>query len=292
LLSPEQIFPAGSPDISARTLALRSGLRVRVVEGGTSAGAPVLMLHGWGASAYSYRHAFDQLGRRGFRVIAADLRGFGLSDKPRVAGEYSSARYLDDVDQLLDALDVRRTRLVGHSMGGGVALQYSLERPGRVDGIALISPTNLVDIPLLTLPKLMPRPAVRLLGRRLIPRFGIELILRWVAYGDTSLVTDETIDQYWAPTQLSGYVYAARSTLSEFDWRPLSPERAGQLAVPAVVMLGVNDRLIRGAATAAHSLRGAAVHELPTGHCVHEEKPDRAYEIIARHFARHFSSAG
>jgi pimeloyl-ACP methyl ester carboxylesterase len=243
------------------------------------------MLHGWGASAFSYRHAFDRLGRQGFRVIAVDMRGFGFSDKPVAAGEYSLANYREDVDQLLDVLGFERVSLVGHSMGGGLALHYALDRPERVRALSLVSPTNLVEIPLLTVPKLAPRFVARLLGRRLVPRIGIELILRWIAYGDASLVTDETIDEYWAPTQLPDYAYAARASLSEFDWSPLSRERAESLAVPAVVMLGTQDRLIRGAGVAARSLRGAAVHEFATGHCVHEELPDRAYEVIARHIS-------
>lgn len=282
-LSANEIFPARSPDISARIVPLRSGVRVRLVEGGAAHGQPLLMLHGWGASAYSFRHAFDLLGRRGLRVIAADLRGFGLSDKPSVAGAYSLANYREDLDQLLDALSVERLSLAGHSMGGGVSLHYALERPERVRALALINPTNLVEIPLLTVPKLAPRFITRLLGGRLVPRFGIELILRWIAYGDASLVTEEAVDEYWAPTQFPGYVSAARASLSEFDWSPLTSSRAGSLAVPTVVILGAQDRLVREAAQAARSLHGASVQELRAGHCVHEELPERTYELIARH---------
>jgi len=180
-LSSNEVFPAGSSDISARIVSLRSGLRLRVVEGGAADGEPVVMLHGWGASAFSYRHAFDRLGRYGLRVIAADLRGFGFSDKPGAAGEYSLANYREDVDQLLDVLGAERASLVGHSMGGGLALHYALDRPERVRALSLVSPTNLVEIPLLTVPKLAPRFIARLLGRRLVPRIGIELILRWIA---------------------------------------------------------------------------------------------------------------
>ncbi|HEV8216822.1 MAG TPA: alpha/beta hydrolase [Gemmatimonadaceae bacterium] len=282
-LSANEIFPARSQDISARIVPLRGGLRVRVVEGGPANGQPLLMLHGWGASAYSFRHAFDRLGRHGLRVIAADLRGFGLSDKPAAAGAYSLANYREDVDQLLDALGLDRAHLVGHSMGGGVALQYALARPERVHMLSLVSPTNLVEIPLLRFPKLAPRFVARLLGGRLVPRVGIELILRWVAYGDAALVTEEAVEEYWAPTQYPGYVYAARASLSEFDWNPVTHAQAGSLAVPTVVILGEHDRLIRDAAEAARSLREASVHELAAGHCVHEAVPERVYEIIARH---------
>ena len=208
------IFPTGSTDISARVLSLKSGLRIRVVEGGEPSGEAVLLLHGWGASAFSFRHAFDRLGKYGGRVIAADLRGFGLSDKPGAAGSYSAASYRDDIDQLLAVLGIERAFFGGHSMGGGVALQYALGRPERVRGLALISPTNLVEIPLLTVPKATPRFLARLFGRRLVPRPVVGLILRRIAYGNAELVTEAIVDQYWAPTQLPGYVYAARAALS------------------------------------------------------------------------------
>ena len=278
------VFPAGSTDISARVLSLPSGLRIRVVEGGEPSGDAVLLLHGWGASAFSFRHAFDRLGKSGARVVAADLRGFGLSDKPDAAGSYAAASYREDIDQLLAALGIERAFLGGHSMGGGVALQYALERSERVRGLALISPTNLVEIPLLTVPKVAPRFAARLFGRWLVPRPVVGLILRRVAYGNADLVTEAIVDQYWAPTQLPGYVYAARAALSEFDWRPIAPARAEAMTVPTVVILGAQDRLIRDAAGAARSLSGASVHEFPTGHCVHEELPEPVYGLIARHF--------
>jgi 4,5:9,10-diseco-3-hydroxy-5,9,17-trioxoandrosta-1(10),2-diene-4-oate hydrolase len=282
-LSAIDVFPAGSTDISARMLTLRSGLRLRVVEGGDARGDPVLMLHGWGASAFSFRHAFDRLGGHGAHVVAVDLRGFGLSEKPGAAGSYSAVSYREDIDQLFEVLGIERAFLVGHSMGGGIALQYALDRPERTIGLALISPTNLVSIPLLAVPKLAPRFIARWVGKRLIPRALVELILHRIAYGDSALITEEIVDQYWVPTQLPGYAYAARASLSEFDWAPTSAARAQELAVPAVVILGRQDRLIRGASAPAYALRGAAVHELDTGHCVHEEQPERAYALIARH---------
>jgi pimeloyl-ACP methyl ester carboxylesterase len=152
-----------------------------------------------------------------------------------------------------------------------------------VSALAIISPTNLVEIPLLTVPRLAPRFVARLLGGRLVPRFAVELILRWVAYGNPALVTMDAVDEYWAPTQFPGYVSAARAALSEFDWSPISRDRAESLAVPTLVMLGEQDRLVRGATEAARSLRGASVYELAAGHCVHEELPERAYDMIARH---------
>ena len=78
-LSANEIFPARRTDISARLVSLRSGLRMRVVEGGLPSGGPVALLHGWGACAYSFRHAFDLLGRPTY----AELSLFGTPQPTR-----------------------------------------------------------------------------------------------------------------------------------------------------------------------------------------------------------------
>src|SRR5258705_2630892 len=106
-LSPDEIFPAGSADITQRFITLPSGMRVRVDECGPASGAPVVMVPGWGGAVYMFRHAFDPLARRGLRAIAMDPRGFGLSDKPSARGDYSLDAYLDDLLGLFDALGIQ-----------------------------------------------------------------------------------------------------------------------------------------------------------------------------------------
>src|SRR5690348_4830460 len=101
-LSPSEIYPAGLPDVRVRTLSLRSGIRMRVAERGPSNGRSLVMLHGWGGSLYMYRHALERFPALGFRTIAVDLRGHGLSDKPLEPNSYSLKSYFADLDALLD----------------------------------------------------------------------------------------------------------------------------------------------------------------------------------------------
>ena len=72
----------------------------------------------------------------------------------------------------------------------------------------------------------MPRFLGRVVHERVVPRSLVALILRHLAYGDASRVTERDIDEYWAPTQLPGYVHAAHAALREFDWRPLTAAEA------------------------------------------------------------------
>src|SRR4051812_33390064 len=81
-LPPSAMFPAGHPAIRTRYVTLQSGVRVRLVESGRADVPAVLLLHGWGASVYMWRAWFAPLAAMDRRVIAIDLPGHGLSDKP------------------------------------------------------------------------------------------------------------------------------------------------------------------------------------------------------------------
>ncbi|MGH7618694.1 MAG: alpha/beta fold hydrolase, partial [Gemmatimonadaceae bacterium] len=246
-LSPAEMYPASAAGVSARMIELSTQIRVRVAECGPSTGLPLVLLHGWGASLYTFRHAFERMPLRGFRVIAADLRGFGLSDKPARGGAYSFDAYAADLEALLGALGLERAVLGGHSMGGGLALHFTLTHPERVSALALINPTSLVPATAMLPVRAMPTWMVEMAGRRLVPRWVVGLILARIAYGDASRVTARDIDEYWAPTQLPGYVRAVRRTASDFNWTPLTRAEAATLSVPATVVLGASDRLVRHA---------------------------------------------
>jgi pimeloyl-ACP methyl ester carboxylesterase len=280
-LSSAELYPSGRVDVSARHVRLSTGVSLRVVESGPPQGRPVVMLHGWGASAYMYRHALELLPPLGVRSIAVDLRGHGLSDKPTGAGSYTLDMYCADLDALLDVLSLPRVALIGQSMGGGIALHYARRNPTRVERLVLVSPVGLVPIAYLHALQVVPRSVVASFGRRLAPRPFVEFLLRHVAYGDPTKPTDRDVDEYWAPTQLPGFVPAARLALSEFEWGPLTDSEAESLSVSSAVILGTNDRLIRDAVPAARRLRSSEVYSVVAGHSALEENPGEVYIIVA-----------
>ena len=279
-LQPDELFPAHSSDITQRFVDLASGVRLRIAEAGPRDGDPVVLLHGWGASLYMYRHALDALPRMGLRSIAVDLRGFGLSSRVARRGAYSLSEYIGDLTALLDHLQLERPAIIGQSMGGGLTLRFALKKPDRASRIVLINPSSLVPLRFLPIVRTMPRAVVAALGSRVVPRWAIRFTLERIAYGNPKIVTEQDIDEYWAPTQLPGYTVAARAALSEFDWSVVSNEEANALAVPALVLLGKSDRLIANTEHAARRLNGAQVRVLAGGHCVHEENPGESYRVI------------
>ncbi|UQZ33523.1 alpha/beta hydrolase [Paenibacillus sp. PK3_47] len=105
-------------------------------------GEVILLLHGFcGSSAY-WEKVIPYLGA-GYRVIAPDLRGHGASDAP--AGPYSIDQMADDVIFLLDALEVKKCYLFGHSMGGYIALSLAERYSSRLQGFGLIHSTGYPD---------------------------------------------------------------------------------------------------------------------------------------------------
>lgn len=98
-------------------------------------GPVVLLIHGVGDNSTSWEPIHAKLARR-FTVIAPDLLGHGQSDKPRA--DYSVAAYANGMRDLLSVLGIDRVTVVGHSLGGGVAMQFAYQFPQMVDRLVLV----------------------------------------------------------------------------------------------------------------------------------------------------------
>ena len=110
------------------------GLTLHYVVAGR--GPAVVLLHGLGGFAQSWRHTIDALSTRA-TVFAVDLPGFGRSAKPRTA--YRLGYFARALHGFLDAMGIAQASLVGHSLGGSVAVTYALTHPARVERVALVA---------------------------------------------------------------------------------------------------------------------------------------------------------
>jgi pimeloyl-ACP methyl ester carboxylesterase len=100
-------------------------------------GPAVLLIHGIGDRSDTWRDAIEALSQD-HTVIAPDLLGHGRSDKPRA--DYSVAAYANGMRDLLAYLGIERATLVGHSLGGGIAMQLAYQYPERCERLVLVSP--------------------------------------------------------------------------------------------------------------------------------------------------------
>jgi pimeloyl-ACP methyl ester carboxylesterase len=119
-----------------RTLDV-DGCAIRVMEKGE--GEPLLFLHGWGLSPKTYEAGITRLTAGGVRVVAPALPGFGGSDGPPIRGIDLGA-YSSRIAGLIEKLDLEKpVFVVGHSFGGGVAMQLATDRPDLVRSLTLVN---------------------------------------------------------------------------------------------------------------------------------------------------------
>jgi pimeloyl-ACP methyl ester carboxylesterase len=109
------------------------GLRLHYVVDGR--GPAVILVHGLGGFAETWRHNIGALARRA-TVYAVDLPGFGASAKPHA--RYRLANFAGALRGFMDALGLAQASIVGHSLGGAVGVTYALTHPSRVDRLALV----------------------------------------------------------------------------------------------------------------------------------------------------------
>lgn len=206
------------------------GVETAYASQGTVNHPPLLFLHGWGASHKFWLRAFTAFSPR-FRCLAPDLPGFGLSGKP-AGRDWSMDGYVRWLGAFLDMLRLPRVTLVGHSMGGTIALKFAAERPDRVARLALANPvvrgSGLTPTTRFRMHPLL-RPCLFLF--RPLPS-----VRRWAADEFTSVtpLPDELIDDINAPTY--------RSATASFDALARIDLAAAAAALPMPVLAIGTDR--------------------------------------------------
>jgi pimeloyl-ACP methyl ester carboxylesterase len=287
------MFPAARPDIRTRYSTLPGGLRLRLAEAGEPSAPPVLLLHGWGASLYMWRDWFAPLAAAGWRPIAVDLPGHGLSDKPADDAVYRLDGQLAAIRALLDVERLEQVEVVAQSMAGTIALELALRGEPRVRRLALVNPACFGRVRLLRLARAVTPPAVDLVLPHLVSRQIVARTHRLV-YGDPSRLTERDVDEYWAPSQFPGFAPAMRRLLHHFSWTRVPAAsmsaRLSRLASSSLVVLGGRDRLVCSAGPyVAELLRLGAplvAREIAAGgHAVNEERPEEVIPLVLRFFA-------
>lgn len=271
------------PGARAETLEV-AGLKTHLLRAGS--GEPVILLHGLGASSYSWRFAFEELSRR-YEVFAPDLPGFGRTDKPRDF-DYSIAGLHRWVVAFMDKLGLPRARFAGNSMGGVITLWTAMETGHRVERMALLGTPAYPE----NRPKLLWPLGWPVLGRVFEWALG-ETTLRYVArttFVDQSKVTEELIAEYLAPLKTA----EGRRAVAEFIRRAIPPDFQERISSyrnlrhPALVLAGDSDRMVdhRGAERLSKDLpRARFVYLERCGHAPQEDAPDRVIPLLRDFFA-------
>lgn len=279
-----------TPSLQFRTIhGYRRAYRI------AGSGPVILLIHGIGDNSTTWEPVHAKLAQR-FTVIAVDLLGHGQSDKPRA--DYSAAAYANGMRDLLSVLDIERVTVVGHSLGGGVAMQFAYQFPQLVERLVLVGAggitkdVNLVlrlaslplggeALALLRLPLVL--PAVQIAGRA----------AGWLL-GSTALGRDlpdvlRILADLPEPTASSAFTRTLRAVV---DWR-------GQMvtvldrcylmeSLPVQIIWGTDDVVVPVShARMAHAAMPGSRLEIfeRSGHFPFHDDPDRFIEVVEQFIA-------
>jgi pimeloyl-ACP methyl ester carboxylesterase len=120
-----------------RYAACGGGVRLHYVTAGH--GPLVVLLHGFPEFWYAWREVMPRLVRAGFRVVAPDMRGYNLSDKPPSVRDYGMRSLVEDVAELVRACGEERANVVGHDWGAGVAWSFAMTHPEMLVRLAVLN---------------------------------------------------------------------------------------------------------------------------------------------------------
>lgn len=259
-----------------------SGARLRVTEAGH--GPPLVLLHSLLFSRDTWKPVLADLARH-FRVVAPDLPGFGESEKPSPARfGYSLQAFTHALTDLYAGLGLGPAALVGHGLGGAIAISMAARHPELVSRLVLVDalcyraePDRLRQ--LARLPLLGSVSIKQLWGRTAFKSYLNERI-----FSPHAIIPEQRLDRYYEqfnpPAARASVLATLRATM---DTRPVVADTARVLA-PTLVIWGRDDSLYpyAFAQRLAKQIRGAGLELMAAGHAPHEEQPASFVQIVSR----------
>ena len=262
-----------------------NGVRLRVSLCGE--GPPVLLLHGLFTHHGTWDAVMDEMSSE-FRLVAPDFPGFGESEKPLSNRfSYDVVAFAEVVADLFAALDLGRAAIVGHALGGAVALSLAARHPELVSRLVLVD-SVCFDAPVDLRRRIALLPFIggfvlkQLWGRSTFRAFFRKNVLSDRPGYPLSRI-DHYYDKFDDPAARGSALATLRATR---DTRPIEAQTA-RVQAPTLVVWGRADRLVpaRFGLRLSRHIRGAGFELMDTGHAPHEERPAE-FAAILRRFLR------
>jgi abhydrolase domain-containing protein 6 len=285
-------LPAGTAaalDSARVRWAVVNGIAVRYVDSGlredTSPARTLLLVHGYCGAGSHFDKVLPLLLDTG-RCIAVDLPGCGGSQKPD--HPYCTEYFVDFLDAFCRTLALERVILVGHSMGGQVAVHFAYRFPERVDRLVLLAPEGLAGEEGVWL-------AVTGLGSLLEAGFEranrsmVEIALRAVIFGDSGAVCPEVVDTFAAQLETPEGIHALSTITRDVIGHDSVDAILPRIGQETLVLWGDEDRLLRPswAPRFAEMLPRGELHLLKgCGHAIMLERPAETAALIKEFLSR------
>jgi len=257
-----------------------AGVRIFVHRPAPGSGPPVLLIHGYLTSHWEWRQVVKPLADAGFDVIAPDLPGHGESDRPRDF-TYGIAGFSEVIIGVMDALDLPRAALFGHSMGGGIAIYTAARHPDRVTRLVLLDASCYpIKMPLTS--RIATAPVIGpLLFKGVFGRRDLKNYFKNQVYRNPALATDELADYLYERMCRPGGKDALHATLVSLNDLSDVERALRAIRAPTLVVWGADERLfpVENGRRMASEIPGARLEIIADcGHAANEEKPE---ELLA-----------
>jgi len=256
------------------------GVRLRLRDTGPRDAPAVILLHGFGASLDTWEPWAQALSPR-LRVIRFDLPGFGLTG-PDPTGDYTDARAISILIELMDQLQIDRANLIGNSLGGRIAWNFAALHPDRVARLVLVSPDGFAS-PGFEYGKAPDTPLMMRALPYVAPRSMLKANLA-AAYGRPEVLSETTLTRYRDLMLAPGVRRAILARVGQTILRDPAPTLA-RIKAPTLLLWGERDGMIpiSNAADYLRHLPNAALVRLPSlGHLPFEEDPVNALPPVDR----------
>ena len=265
-----------------------AGVETYFAEGGVD-GPPILLIHGYGDTADGWRRVVPGLAKD-HRVVAIDMPPFGRSGSPP-KGKLLDF-YSEFFPQVLDDLELDRTTVIGHSLGGAVSLRLAIENPDRVERLGLVAPAGLGSAPPWWWHALTARPLYQ--GALSIPsplttplvRLGLKTFLGLRLFDNPRRLEEEIshlVHMHGSGSDLKKLLSAGHACIDSYTGKLL--ERSARLEIPLWMLWGRGDGLVPSDHARAFERMHptAKVHVLDQcGHYPHIELPTRFNTLLRR----------
>lgn len=266
-------------------------INLHLYEDGPADGPLTILLHGFPESGRAWRKIMRQLGERGHRVVAPDLRGYGSSDAPAALAAYALDTLVRDVVGLADALGAETFTLVGHDWGGIIAWAVAAWHPERLKRLVILNAPHLGTVA--SELRRHPRQILRSLyvGFFQLPRLPERLLASFTYRALRRALSRTSRPGTFTAAELDGYVAEWRrpgrltAMINYYRALRIPHPPLGRITVPTLILWGMKDRFL-GAhladAAAAMCDDARIVRFAECTHWVQHEEPRRIVAEIAR----------
>ncbi|HEY5192936.1 MAG TPA: alpha/beta hydrolase [Solirubrobacteraceae bacterium] len=276
--------------LSHRDADVGGGVRLHYVEAGE--GPLVVLLHGFPEFWYSWRRQIAPLAQAGYHVVAPDMRGYDLSDKPRSWRAYDAGLLADDIAGLIRSFGEKDAYVVGHDWGAAVAYTVAMSHPEVVRRLAILNVPHTARMQegFRTLKQLrkswyMFFFQIPKLPEYLIGRDNFSFAKRSLRSDSKEAFSDEDLERYveaWSqPGALTGMINYYRAALRRSPRKTLAQMRP--IEAPTMVIWGMLDRHLGSelAEPAPEWVPNVRMERIPEAtHWVQHDAPERVNELL------------